>query len=240
MTKPLTDQDYIARHRRVWAGRPDLRAAYHAYFDLLKAAVGDRRPVVELGSGPGFFKEYWPELVTTDIVANPWIDHVCDAWRLPFESGSVGALVMIDVVHHLPKPLDFVAEAARVLRPGGRLALIEPWITPLSFILYRYFHHEDCSFDFTIDEPFGKGDKDAFDGNAVIPYRLFKTDGAFDAFNRITLKPFLGMPYLATLGFKRTTPMPGFIPPFANICETLLTPLRPLGATRVLGVWEKR
>jgi hypothetical protein len=30
-------------------------------------------------------------------------------------------------------------EAARVLRPGGRIAMIESWITVPSFVLYRYF-----------------------------------------------------------------------------------------------------
>jgi len=32
----------------------------------------------------------------------------------------------VDALHHLPRPLDFMAEAPRVLRPGGRLVLSDP------------------------------------------------------------------------------------------------------------------
>ena len=93
---------------------------------------------------------------------------------LSFQSGSVGALVMVDVLHHLPKPLEFLAEAGRVLSPGGRLAMIEPWITVPSYLLYRYFHHEDCSLAVDVRRPFDELDKRAFDGNAAIPFKLLK------------------------------------------------------------------
>ena len=49
-----------------------------------------------------------------------------DATRLPFESGRFDAVLIRDLLHHLPRPLDALAEAARVLRPGGALFLIEP------------------------------------------------------------------------------------------------------------------
>ncbi|MEK2493924.1 class I SAM-dependent methyltransferase [Kitasatospora purpeofusca] len=47
---------------------------------------------------------------------------VCgDATRLPFASGSVDAVVMVWLLHLLPDPEPVLAEALRVLRPGGRL-----------------------------------------------------------------------------------------------------------------------
>ena len=138
-----TDLDFLSRHREIWAARPELRSAYQEWFGRLLQCVESRQPIVEIGSGPGFFKEYFPRLISTDPILNPWIDVVLDACSLPFRSGTVGALVMVDVLHHLPRPLEFMAEAARVLKPAGRLAMIEPWITPLSFLLYRYLHHED-------------------------------------------------------------------------------------------------
>ncbi|MDY0816634.1 class I SAM-dependent methyltransferase [Kitasatospora purpeofusca] len=47
---------------------------------------------------------------------------VCgDATRLPFASGSVDAVVMVWLLHLLPDPDAVLAEALRVLRPGGRL-----------------------------------------------------------------------------------------------------------------------
>ena len=64
------------------------------------------------------------------------MDIRCDADLLPFRPESVGAIVMVDAFHHLARPLDFLAEAARALTPGGRIAMVEPWITLPSWILY--------------------------------------------------------------------------------------------------------
>jgi SAM-dependent methyltransferase len=59
---------------------------------------------------------------------------VGDCRSLPFESGSRDVLIVQGGLHHLPVlPDDLdrtLAEAARVLRPGGRFVAVEPWLTP--------------------------------------------------------------------------------------------------------------
>ncbi len=40
---------------------------------------------------------------------------------LPLQDGELDAATLLLVLHHLPEPADALAEAARVLRPGGRL-----------------------------------------------------------------------------------------------------------------------
>jgi SAM-dependent methyltransferase len=47
-------------------------------------------------------------------------------YELPFEAGSFDQLIVRDVIHHLERPSDFVAECARVLAPGGRIDVLEP------------------------------------------------------------------------------------------------------------------
>ena len=49
-----------------------------------------------------------------------------DGGRLPFADGSFGSVLVRDLLHHVPEPRDVLGEVARVLRPGGRLALLEP------------------------------------------------------------------------------------------------------------------
>jgi SAM-dependent methyltransferase len=48
---------------------------------------------------------------------------VATALRLPFDSGRFDAVTLWDVLEHLPEPHAALAEVARVLRPGGQLAL---------------------------------------------------------------------------------------------------------------------
>jgi SAM-dependent methyltransferase len=236
-----SDLDYVRQHREIWTLRPELRAVYHGFFAALLEAAGDRRPIVELGAGPGFFREYFPESISTDVIFTPWVDVVCDGCRTPFRDASAGAVVMLDVIHHLPKPLDFLAEMSRILQPGGRLVAIEPWITAPSYILYRYFHHEDCALSIDIAEPFHSTGKQAFDGNAAIPYQLVRRLRTHPAvgLKLIRCEPFLGLAYLATLGFKRQRSVPVWVISMAEQWERIAGPLGRLASTRALLVWEK-
>jgi ArsR family transcriptional regulator len=44
---------------------------------------------------------------------------------LPLESGSVDAALIVLALHYVPEPRQALAEAARILRPGGRLLVLE-------------------------------------------------------------------------------------------------------------------
>jgi ArsR family transcriptional regulator len=44
---------------------------------------------------------------------------------VPIEDASVNAATMMLVLHHLASPAAAIAEAARILRPGGRLLIVD-------------------------------------------------------------------------------------------------------------------
>ncbi|MGZ6123967.1 MAG: class I SAM-dependent methyltransferase [Myxococcales bacterium] len=49
-----------------------------------------------------------------------------DAARLPFRGGAFDAVLVRDLLHHVPDRKAVVSEALRVLRPGGSITVIEP------------------------------------------------------------------------------------------------------------------
>lgn len=59
------------------------------------------------------------------------IDLIGSADALPMEDGSVEAILSSQVIEHLPDPEKSIAEAARVLKPGGLLFLSWPYLYPI-------------------------------------------------------------------------------------------------------------
>lgn len=67
-----------------------------------------------------------------------------DAQRLPFRDASFDAVVVLDVLEHLPRPQACLTEMARVLRPGGSVLLHVPFAYPLHdrpFDFWRFTGH---------------------------------------------------------------------------------------------------
>jgi SAM-dependent methyltransferase len=56
---------------------------------------------------------------------------IADAAALPFSDESMDAVVMCELLEHVPQPRRVVGEARRVLRPGGVLCGSVPFIMPV-------------------------------------------------------------------------------------------------------------
>jgi SAM-dependent methyltransferase len=165
-------------HRGIWETKPSIRLLYRDFHRQLLEDCPDGR-VLDIGSGTAQIKEFRPEIVSTDILSFPGIDVVADAHRLPFPDGAFAGVVMLDVLHHLERPIEFLKEASRVLKPGGCLAMIEPAMTPLARRFYSHFHDEPVDMG---ADPFApvtiNPDRDPFDANQAIPTLLFATPAA--------------------------------------------------------------
>jgi SAM-dependent methyltransferase len=163
-----------AEHFEVWSRKPALRILYADYHRRLAEAC-PQGPILEVGGGTGHFKGYRKDAVSIDILPFPGIDVAADAHRLPFRSGHFAGVVMLDVLHHLERPVEFLREAARVLRPGGVIAMIEPGMSRLAHPIYRRFHQELADMSANPFEPAtGAGPRDPFDSNQAIPTLLFE------------------------------------------------------------------
>ncbi len=87
----------------------------------------DRAGEWGLDAGAGQ-KRIHPRLFALDVsrAANPHC--LATAEALPFASASLALVVSQEVIEHLADPWRAVGEAARVLRPGGRLYLQAPFV----------------------------------------------------------------------------------------------------------------
>lgn len=129
--------------RQIIRQKPLLRAVYESWYELFGAALPrGEGAVLELGAGGGLFKEYLPEVLRSDMLLLPDLDLACSGTALPFASGSLRAVVGCNVLHHIPDVRAFLHEASVCVRPGGKLLFLEPWVTPLSRLVYGHFHYE--------------------------------------------------------------------------------------------------
>ena len=112
---------------------------YHLQITQLPSISG---MILEIGSGAGFLQEVQGQLITTEVRFYPFVNAILDARRLPFSNDCLRAIVMTDVFHHIPNVEEFLYEAWRTLRPGGRVIMIEPWVTPWSLWIMQHFHSE--------------------------------------------------------------------------------------------------
>lgn len=84
-------------------------------------------PVIDVGGGRGRLAELLPGTVVVDLSPAQLADAPgpklrADALALPIAAGAAGAVAMLWMLYHLDDPVAAVAEARRVLRPGGAFA----------------------------------------------------------------------------------------------------------------------
>jgi len=246
LTRGLDLDDPRTTHlrRRILTGKPFLRRIYEEWYAALAASLppGDGL-VLELGSGAGFLADFVPGLVRSEVFYTPGVDAVLDGLALPFASGSLRGIAMTNVLHHLPRPLRFFAEAARCVRPGGVVTMVEPWVTPWSRLVYTRLHHEPFDPAAAAWELPGGGPLSG--ANGALPWILFARDR--ERFERAapewrigSIQPVMPFRYLVSGGVSLRGLMPAASFPAWRGLERALAPLSARLAMFAQVVLERR
>ena len=244
MERALTPAEF----REVWESKPALRAVYADYYRRMQSwCPPGASAVVEIGAGSGNLKEFFVDVVATDVVAGEWLDAVADAQALPFADGSLDAVVGVDVLHHLERPARFLAEAQRLLRPGGRVVLVEPAITPVSRLVFRLGHPEPVVMGV---DPLADGSptagKHPMDSNQALPTLLAGRDRArlearFPALRVVNAETLSLLAYPLSGGFRRWCLVPSaLVGPLLRLEGRLERRLGRFAGFRLLLVLERK
>ena len=236
--------DILNKRREVWKSKEISRRLYHKWYGIIGNAINPGT-IMEIGSGSGNFKEFFPDVISSDILFVPWLDVVTDAHHLPFKDGSLNNIVLFDVLHHLRRPVSFFSDAQRVLKQGGRILIMEPYISWASFLIYRFIHSEgmDRNIDpFQIDCSV-KGEN-PFSGNQAITTLIFEKYkerfiAACPYFRIIKQERFDFIVYPLSGGFNHPNLCPLFMYNLFEWLEKLLKALSYFLAFRIFIVLEK-
>ncbi|HPF51171.1 MAG TPA: class I SAM-dependent methyltransferase [Draconibacterium sp.] len=216
-------------HKKIIRGKVFLSKLYkewYSVFTKIKPTLPEGK-IVELGSGGGFFKEFEPTAICSDILDLPFNDLTFSALDMPFEMDEVSAIFMIDTFHHIPDSRLFLKEAKRILKRGGMIIMIEPANSWWGRFIYRNFHHEpfNTKGDWTIP------DSGPLSGaNGALPWIVFDRDlqifsEEFPDFKILSIDYHTPFRYLISGGVSYRQLMPGFTYPFFRLFDRLLSKL---------------
>jgi SAM-dependent methyltransferase len=232
----LDDPRATLEHREVILNKPFLKRLYQDWYNTFRA-VEKTFPggkFVEIGSGGGFLKEVFPQVITSDIMPLDCCDAVFSAEKMPFNEAEIQAIFMLNVFHHIPHPWMFLKEAERILSKGGKVIMIEPANSPLARFIYRNFHHEpfepNGEWEFPSSGPLSSS-------NQALPYIYFERDRIkfekeFPTLRINRIQYHTPLRYLLSGGVSRKPMVPSWSFGFLSALEKIMAPF-----SRLIGMF---
>ncbi|MET0873335.1 MAG: metalloregulator ArsR/SmtB family transcription factor [Pseudolabrys sp.] len=159
-------QAYFRAHAAEWDRIRKLHVADEAVEDAIRAALSDKpfRSLLDLGTGTGRMLEMFGPDIERGLGLDLSLDMLLlardrleraelrncsvrqgDIYDLPLANGSFDVVILHQVLHFLDDGARAIREAARVLRPGGRLLVVD-FATHEQEFLREQFAHRRLGF----------------------------------------------------------------------------------------------
>ena len=240
-------QEDILLNQKRWQNKPVLRTIYREFHQAIAAELSSLPDplVAELGSGIGNIKDVIPDCLRTDLFPNPWIDQIENAYALSFANGTVSDLILFDVFHHLRHPGTALHEFERVLRPGGRLIIFDPFISLLGLIVFGVYHPEPIGWrnEIVWNAPEGwsaqASDYYAAQGNVTRIFFGRMANALLKNWNIVCRKRLAAFSYVASGGYSGPQLYPDQFYSQMRALDQFFDLVPSLFATRALVVLEK-
>mgnify|MGYP000951185984 CR=1 FL=1 len=137
----------LERHRLLW-----LYLQNETDFFTAK----EKKNVLHFAPEQEFYKRFKKQkniqYTTTDLFS-PLADVKADICNLPFKDNQYDVILCNHVLEHIPDDTKAMQELYRVLKPGGRVIMVEPGITPISKLIYKMGHEEPVIMGWDMNDP---------------------------------------------------------------------------------------
>ena len=141
----------LCKQRENIMNNSGLKSYFSFLYEIVNQELETFDSILEVGAGAAISNIFVSRnIVRTDILPFNEFNVLgdCAMERLPFKDSSFDAVLAFDSIHHSEQPSKAILELLRVTRKGGKIILVEPFVSLLSYLPYKIFHHEDTSWNF--------------------------------------------------------------------------------------------
>ena len=221
------EAEMLVLQRKIIDSKPVLQSMYKNFYSEIEKFISRDGLNVEIGTGHGYTSMYFKNLIQTDRVFTPYIDICNDAQALPYKANTLDSIIVIGVLHHMKIPDEFLKEARRVLKKGGKILMIEPYVSFFSYPVYKFLHHESLNLR---TKKIDSEKHYLLDANIAIPTIFFKKEKKEFERNYPGLKIIYGsyhtvFQFFASGGYTYPNLLPKFLLPTLLWVEKMLRPL---------------
>jgi len=133
--------DFLPSELAAAAGiEPTDAISEHDYDPIIKARVLAETDKFFLDAGAGYRHVYYRNVVNVEVVPYPTTDVLSVLEHLPFKDNVFDYVICNAVLEHVRDPFSAASEICRVLKPGGEMFVIVPFLQPYHGYPHHYYN----------------------------------------------------------------------------------------------------